>query len=235
MNPNSQRYNSKVYYSPLEAAIRWSGLLEQETEILSKTTSRLSLIEDQDQDQVQDWPTLNLNVERLFDAMRHQELPFGKSGITHCDPALLVSSELSIRHIDLKRWMAAAYPAHKPPFLFDEAERQLPTCLAYQMFQSLFGQCQSAGFIPEDRKQSSTGDKPARLAGRAETTYLNIIGALLTLLLGHSPSGNRYSAFNTLESVIQALIAHHSGRPGITERTLWAKFAEAKRQLNTEP
>jgi hypothetical protein len=231
MNPNSQRYNSKVYYSPLEAAIRWSGLLEQEAEILSKTTSRFSLIEGQ----VQGWPMLNLNVERLFDAMRHQELPFGKSGITLCDPTLLMSSELTIRHIDLKRWMAAAYPAHKPSFLFDEIERQLPTCLACQMCQSLFWQCQSAGFIPEVRKQSSTGDKPARLAGRAETTYLNIIGALLTLLLGHSPGGNRYSAFNTLESVIQALIAHHSGRPGITERTLWAKFADAKRQLNAEP
>lgn len=230
MNTHSERYDTKVYYKPLEAAIRWSGLLEQEAEIL-RHTNRLSSETDH---MVREWPTLHLNVERLFDAMRHQELPFGESGITHCDPSLLMSSELTIRHVDLKRWMESAYPTQKPPFLFDEAERQLPISFENLMRQSFFLLSQSAGAKPEVKETSSEG-KPPRLSSRAETTYLNIVGALLTLLLGQSPSGKRYSAFNTLESVIQALIAHHNGRPGITERTLWAKFAEAKRQLSAEP
>jgi hypothetical protein len=74
-----------------------------------------------------------------------------------------------------------------------------------------------------------------QLPSRAETFRLNIIGGLLTLLLGQTPSGVRYSGFNTLESVISALIAHHNGRPGITERTLLATFTEAKRQLAGHP
>jgi hypothetical protein len=64
---------------------------------------------------------------------------------------------------------------------------------------------------------------------------LNIVGGLLTLLLGKSPSGIPYSSFETMDSVISALIAHHEGRAGISERTLWSKLAAAKRQVSAAP
>ena len=35
-----------------------------------------------------------------------------------------------------------------------------------------------------------------------------------------------------MESVIAALLAHYEGHPGIAERTLWAKLAAAKRQID---
>ena len=52
------------------------------------------------------------------------------------------------------------------------------------------------------------------------------------MMLGKSPGGMPYSSFETMESVISALLAHYEGRPGISERTLWAKFTAAKRHLD---
>ena len=66
---------------------------------------------------------------------------------------------------------------------------------------------------------------------RVLTTAAFGIGSLLTLLLGKSPSGKRYSSFDTTESIISALLAYYPGRPGISERTLWAKFSAAKRHV----
>ena len=66
---------------------------------------------------------------------------------------------------------------------------------------------------------------------RSESTYLNIIGGLLTLLLGKSPAGSAYSSFRNMDAVVSALLAHHEGRPGISERTLWSKLAQARRHL----
>lgn len=213
MNEHTQRQCTKVFYSPLEAAIRWSDLLEHEAEILDWIRSEFHGPPPHEH-----WPQLLLNVERLFDAMKHGELPFGTSGIIQCAIALLNAPDLTLRHVDLRRWMVSAYPTLKPHFLFDEAERRSNVVLDQETALAL---SQHLSLI---REQTQT-----RVS--AETQYLNIIGALLTLLLGHSSSGERYSTFNTLGSVISALITHHNGRPGINEKTLWAKFAEAKRHL----
>lgn len=69
------------------------------------------------------------------------------------------------------------------------------------------------------------------LSDRSETTYLHIVGALLRLLLGQSPSGQPYSSFRSEDAIMSALIATHGHRLGISERTLQAKFAAAKRAL----
>lgn len=221
---------SKVYYSPVEAAIRWSGLLEEEIAILQQTVSprRLTVIS------ADDWPTLQLNLDRLYDAMRHNELAFGTTGITHRDPGLLAGTELTIRHVDLKRWMATMYPTHKPSFLFDKTERLAHICAVESAGGNWLG---NHSYQDEHELEERVLKKanPFGLTLRAETAYLNIIGALLTLLLGHSPSGKRYSSFRSLESVIRALTSHHDGRPGITERTLWTTFAQAKRHLSAIP
>ncbi|EBN0461017.1 hypothetical protein ADQ41_26980, partial [Salmonella enterica subsp. enterica serovar Dublin] len=71
------------------------------------------------------------------------------------------------------------------------------------------------------------------ISDRAEATYLNIIGGMLDLMLGQSPSGTPYSCFKTQEAVVSTLIAHHGGVMGITERTLNGKFAIARRRLHS--
>ncbi|GAA4403165.1 hypothetical protein [Quisquiliibacterium transsilvanicum] len=77
---------------------------------------------------------------------------------------------------------------------------------------------------------SRTGDtgQPSR---RAETTYLNIIGGLIGLMLGKSPGGQPLSVYDSQAAIIAALLAHHEGKPGMSERSLEQKFAAAKRSL----
>ena len=69
------------------------------------------------------------------------------------------------------------------------------------------------------------------LPARAQTTYQNIIGGLLDLMLGKTPAGKPQSVFKDQAAIISALLAHHEGKPGISTRTLEEKFAASKRAL----
>jgi hypothetical protein len=82
-------------------------------------------------------------------------------------------------------------------------------------------------------EQSLLGEPSASVGRREESTYLNIIGGLLHLLLGESPaSGKKYSAFSSQEAVIDGLLAHFPALPGISKRTLESKFAAANRSVD---
>ena len=85
---------------------------------------------------------------------------------------------------------------------------------------------------PERHARPQRADRA--LSERSETTYLNIIGGLLTLLLERSQSAQSHARFTTQESVISALVEQYGHRPGISERTLLAKFAAAKRSLSRD-
>lgn len=63
------------------------------------------------------------------------------------------------------------------------------------------------------------------LKPRSETTYLNIIGAMLELL--KSPRTGREND----AAIIQEIVNNYSDKPGISSRTLQDKFALAKRTL----
>jgi hypothetical protein len=238
-------HDAKVCYRPIEAAIRWSELTRFESRILETIGDRGL----PDADDFPRWPMLRLNAERIFDALRNGDLPFGKAGITCDDPSLLDDPDLTVRHVDLKAWMSRFYLDQKPAFLFDELERQLHPAIGIETVQALLADREALKVQLAEREQSfdtlRTQHQLLRKAAenqsaanrevtpRSETTYLNIVGGLLTLLLGKSPGGKPYSSFETTESVISALLAHHEGRPGISERTLWAKFTAAKRHMNS--
>jgi len=83
----------------------------------------------------------------------------------------------------------------------------------------------------DQTKTKAEVDNTGTLGKRAESTYLNIIGAMLDLMLSKSPGGQPYSTFASQDAIISALLAHHEGKPGIAERTLEAKFAAARRNL----
>jgi len=78
---------------------------------------------------------------------------------------------------------------------------------------------------------SQTPALSAPLQRRAETTYLNIIGGLLELMLSTTPGGQKGSVYTSQASIISALLADHRGKPGIADSTLEQKFAEAKRSI----
>ncbi|MFM9914230.1 MAG: hypothetical protein ACKVOX_00370 [Rhizobacter sp.] len=65
------------------------------------------------------------------------------------------------------------------------------------------------------------------LAPRSETTYLTIIGALLELVRNPRPGRDSDAA------VIREMIDNYSDKPGISKTTLEAKFADARRRLNS--
>ncbi|MBO9355995.1 hypothetical protein GG851_18555 [Bordetella petrii] len=237
--------NAKVFYTPIQAAIRWSGLLAHESEIINGLhgANRLS------RQQFAQWPFLHLNLDRIFDGLVHGDLPYGRRGITSNDSSLLTDPDLTVRHVDLRIWMQRNYPDQRPEFLFDVLERAMHPAIDIELIQSLIAErellrarhvsCHSA--LEElQLKHETLQDSYERLlseqagehvSGRAETTYLHIIGALLHVMLSHSPSGFPYSAFRSQEAIISILVAHHAPLMGITERTLHAKFAEANRRL----
>jgi hypothetical protein len=141
------------------------------------------------------------------------------------------------------------YPAQRPSFLFSPTEQQAAAVTSEQVNALILKRDAleqvSPGPVPKIRalryntvaaersfNSETNVESEAPLSQRAETTYLHIIGALLKLLLGQSPSGLPYSSFKSQESIVDALVAHFGGElMGVTQRTLHAKFAAANRKL----
>ena len=72
---------------------------------------------------------------------------------------------------------------------------------------------------------------PSSVSDRQQSAYLRIIGALLGLLLGRSPSGQPFSKFESQQAVIDAIHGHFGERAGLSKRNLEDKFAQGKRLL----
>ncbi|MDN7676092.1 hypothetical protein QZM22_27260 [Burkholderia oklahomensis] len=107
------RAHTKVFYRPIEAAIRWTGLLRFEQRILRVLKQHNGLPEHADFPR---WSQLCLNLERLRDALVNRDLPYDKNNITCDDASLLDTPDLTIRHVDLKAWMIRFYPSSVPLF-----------------------------------------------------------------------------------------------------------------------
>ena len=238
---------SKVFYRPIEASIRWAGLLRYEQVILASISTPRNLPQSLDCPR---WGELRLYTDRIYDGILNGELPFGQNGITVRDIALIDCPDLTVRHIDLKRWMRQHYPEQRPGFLFCRSERIAHPFITLETGQAMLVERLALKSALEQSKRQlrELQDKhdallkqstviPAcsqcPISDRAEATYLNIIGGMLELMLGQSPSGTPYSSFKTQEAVVSAMVAHHSGVMGIAERTLNGKFATARRRLHS--
>ena len=245
MEPSKDsRRLSKVYYRPIEAAIRWSGLAHHERRILKALNGRRS----PEPHEFPRWPALRLNTERIYDAIRHGELPYGVAGMTVHDRSQIEDANLTVRHVDLRAWMVRYYPDETPAFLFGPNEPPAQMAFDLDAVHALVLQREAFRSLSEERERAlielkrsqaalmktaeARSSTPEELGPRSELTYLHILGGLVTLLLGKSPAGQRYSSFETQAAIISALIAHHGNRLGITERTLAAKFAAARRALS---
>ncbi|MEA9979311.1 MULTISPECIES: protein kinase [unclassified Pseudomonas] len=162
----------------------------------------------------------------------------------------MAKHRLTIRHADLKEWMARRYPDQKPAFLFDEIERSTHSSIDANSFRALQVEhranklrLEKAVTAFKDLRQERddiSGErdslknivaKMGEPGQKSETTYQNIIGGLLGLMLSQTPAGKPQSAFSSQASIISALLAYHEGKPGISATTLETKFAEAKRSL----
>ncbi|MBI3157763.1 MAG: protein kinase [Burkholderiales bacterium] len=232
----------RPFYRPVEAAIRWCNLIQHEGRILQ------SLGEDHipKTGQFPQWPCLQANTEKILDAILHGEIPHGRDGKTVADGDHVARARLTVRHTDLREWMVKYHPGSKPAFLFDEIERSAHAAINADSFMALQADRDAAraelekarkwgdaivnerdALLGERDSLRAMVDKMAVPGERAEATYLTIIGALLELVRSPRPGRDSDAA------VIRELIDNYSDKPGISKTTLEAKFAEARRRLNS--
>jgi len=237
--------HSKTFYRPIDAALRWCNLIRYETQIVQAAWSRpeeLASLFPQ-------WPCLHAAAEKIYDAIRNRELPYGCLGITVSTGSYVEPYQLTIRHSDLRHWMQIYYPDQKPGFLFESGRDahekvSIGTFLALQAdrdtllrelntlqnrLRDILIDLRAVGLERDDLK--AIVKTHGQLSERSELTYHNIIGALVSLLLDHSPAGKPLSVFMNQAAIVDAIIARHKDVPGLSKRTLDEKFAVANRSL----
>jgi len=236
---------TKIFYRPIDAALRWCNLTRYESQIMQAAWSRTEELASL----FPQWPGLHATTEKIYDAVRNGELPYGCLGISVPMGTYVESYQLTIRHSDLRRWMQIYYPDQKPTFLFESGRDargkiSLGTFLALQAdrdallrelntlqhhHQDILVDLQSIGIERDDLK--AMVKTQGQLSERSELTYKNIIGVLLNLFLDQSPAGNPLSVFKTQAAIVDAIIARYRDVPGLSKRTLDEKFAAANRSL----
>lgn len=245
-NPKSCNSLQKAFYTPLEAAIRWCNLISQEVYITKEMEGKIVPIVGQ----FPQWPCLRANVEKIIDAINNDNLRYGRDGKTVELGEHVAPPRRTVRHTELRKWMIEHYPDQKPAFLFDETERNTHAALNADSFRALQADSEANrinfekkstqfntlkneydALLGERDSLKSMVEKQYQPSERSETTYLNIIGGLLELLLGKSSSGKPYSSFETQDAIIEAMLAYNEDKQGISKRTLQEKFAAAKRNL----
>lgn len=194
-------------------------------------------------------PCFEVRCRIIHDAIESGALPASRQNGKVTDEHIAPER----RHVSrehLKAWIAKEHPADKPAFLFDEIERKTHSAINADAFRALQVDCDAARTELEKAKAWAADtiretnemrgerdslramvEKMSAPGERAETTYLNIIGAMLALMLGKSPAGKPQSVFDNQAAIIAALLGHHEGKPGISARTLEEKFAAGKRSL----
>lgn len=185
----------------------------------------------------------------LHEAIEAGQLPVYREQGGAC-PDHVAPDRRHVSRAELRGWISKHYPDQKPSALFDEAERTTHPAINADAFRAL--QADRDAARAELKKAEKWGheilaerdalrlerdqlraliDKMGEPGERAETTFLNIIGALLGLLLGKTPAGKPQSVYDSQASIISALLAHYGNKPGIAPRTLEEKFAAAKKRL----
>lgn len=132
-NPKSCNALEKPFYTPLEAALRWCGLIAHEADILGRCVGEpIPPVGAFPQ-----WRCLRPNAEKIMDAILNHELPYGRDGRSVPRGEQVNKARLTVRHTDLKAWMAQHYPDQTPPFLFDEIERTTHAKITVEAWQAL--------------------------------------------------------------------------------------------------
>lgn len=195
---------------------------------------------------------LEFRAAAVMDAIEAKELAVGRDGRCHAISDDHVAPERrTVLLKDFKEWLINAFPNEKPKLIFDEIERNIHSAITVEAYQTLLAdrdhlqvRINKAEEIFREQKkkiESLEGENASlrqmvdKVGGsvdqRSETTYLNIIGGLLSLMLGSSPAGVKQSVFANQGAIISAMLAHFEGMSGISVRTLEGKFSEANKSF----
>ncbi|WP_459677407.1 hypothetical protein [Pseudomonas fluorescens] len=237
---------AKLFYRPIEIAIRWCRLIDLEAKILEEAYQDIASIEN-----FESYPCIQKKLEILWDAIRHQELPYGYFGVTAPTGTPIEPKLLTVRHTDLKIWINRFYPNEKPAFLFSSFESHILRDHNSEIFNELIIEIETRKLQHTRQKEHISNleveienlkiknstliakiQKAEVPSDRSERAHLRIIGSLLNLLLGKTPSGKKYSSFTSQASIISVILALHPNKPGFTQRTLESKFSAANRSIH---
>ncbi|MDR2014454.1 MAG: hypothetical protein LBP99_02365 [Azoarcus sp.] len=239
----------KAYYTPLEAAIRLSGQIRHGKDIRALVGNNHW----PGADECARWPALYLSLSRLRDALLHGELACCKAGIVCKDgPLPLDDPELTIRHVDLRRWIESCYPEEAPAFLFGKG--YVPLTISDKAYRVLCAELEAKRIELErcnkslkaihtehdllKKRHQLLAEKLNHEQGqdsapyrRRVSTLLSIIGGLTSFLVEGPISKSLSLPFRTQQSLIEALVTNYPKRSGMSRRTLDEKFADAKKLI----
>lgn len=244
-SPNNFEPTAKIFYRPIDVAIRWCNLMAYETAILTATSYSPPTLATL----FPHWPCLHATIEIILDAIVNHELPYGILGKTVAPGTPTDSNLMTIRHNDLRSWMTHHYPDQRPAFLFgpskeDEKHMSIGTYLtlradkdalevelnnAKNTIKTMLDDIRN---LKSERENLNTLiDLNSPLNEQNKGSLLIIIGALIETILGSTPSGRRHSIFDNQAAIVDSITAHYNGIQGLSKRTLDAKFAAARRSL----
>lgn len=236
-----------AYYPVPTAAALWCGVPPKTIETLLQEAEPI-------EDGIFHHPKIACLDERcrvIHEAIEQDQLPCGRLGngrsLHSRDP--VPRGMRTIQRRDFKDWIEREFPADKPSLLFDAVERQRRSGISVETFLALKAEHDrlEKRLIKQKRRckrlqgqkkslkahchQLEETQQHRPLGERAETTYLNIIAALMELLLPSPGDSSPAPRFRRQADVIEALLARHEGKPGLSQRTLQAKLAAANQRF----
>ncbi len=159
----------------------------------------------------------------------------------------------------LREWLKKAFPNEKPAFLFDDIEQSTHPAISTDAYWALKAEHEKLKVRLENAKSeykklreekealdaernsfkdivdklNAKVDKLGVPGERAESTYQNIIAALLDCIGGNLPGVQKHPSFASEARLIEVIEDYFRGYGGLTKSTLSRKFPEAKRALKS--
>jgi hypothetical protein len=208
-------------------------------------------------------PCLEPRCRAIHDAIDNDHLPAGRDGgkvFLKSESGHIAYDRRTVNRESLKEWIAKTFPNDKPAFLFDDIERATHTAInadsfralqadrdalktridkATEVYKSLKQECDLYK-NERDSLQKIVDDLTVKIQAtgapseRSETTYQNIIAALLDCIAGNLPGVVKHPSFDSEAKLIDSIDQHFRGYAGLSKSNLSRKFPEAKRNLKNQ-
>lgn len=199
-------------------------------------------------------PCLEPRSRAIAEATENGKLPHGREdGATVSDGVHVAYERRHFFGRDLRKWMEKAFPNEKPAILFDDLERGTHTAISSDAYRALkaehdklesrlentkseFKKLRQEKETIESERDSLKNivEKLGVPGDRAESTYQNIIAALLECIAGNLPGVEKHPSFASETKLIEAIDEHFQGYGGLSKSNLSRKFPAAKRAVQFE-
>lgn len=198
-------------------------------------------------------PCLEPRSRAIAEAIEDGLLPHGREDGQSVDNDHVAYERRHFFGRDLRKWIEKAFPNEKPAFLFDDIERNTHSAISADAYRSLkaerdalqkrIDKATESYRTLRQHKESIEAERDSLKAmvdnfgtpgERAETTYQNIIAALLDCIAGNLPDIEKHPSFPSEAKLIDAIDDHFRGYSGLSKSNLSRKFPEAKRSLKSQ-